>query len=109
MATATSAVTQHLLEAGLLHGHLAHLARLLHLILQVENQAQVGTKILKPSLTEGKSRKFSAEIDFLKSTLNLKWFKGSEHFQQITYKPINKLNCIQCFNALGKSSSLKFI
>ena len=43
LATATREVTQHLLEADLLHGHLAHLAHLHHLILQVENQAQVRT------------------------------------------------------------------
>ena len=40
-ATATSEVTQHLLEAGLRHGRLARLARLPHLILQAENRAQV--------------------------------------------------------------------
>ena len=51
LATVTRGVIQHLLEADLLHGHLAHLAHLHHLILQVENQAQV--RMNKGDLNKG--------------------------------------------------------
>ena len=50
LATATRGVTQHLLEADLLHGHLPRLAHPPHLILQVQNQAQVRTGDLNNGL-----------------------------------------------------------